>query len=74
MSVQFYLLGCGMAHIGCGVAQIGRGVAQLGCGVAQIRGDPPPSGSNEDNKSGIVCICSINVKIIKKSGSVPPNP
>jgi hypothetical protein len=36
--------------------------------------------SNEDNKSGalrvvykILYVCSINVKINKKSGSVPPN-
>ena len=81
--------GCGVAQIGCGVAQIGCGVAQivahrLAVRQARVRilarhprGGPLPSGKQWENSTSsiykILYVCSINVKINKKSGSVPPN-
>ncbi len=69
---------------GCGVAQI---VArQLAVRQARVRisarhprGGPPPSGSHEDNKSGIrrvvyiIIVCMLDKCKKLKSGSMPPN-
>ena len=78
--------GCGVAQTGCGVAQI---VAhRLAVRQARVRisarhpwGGPLPSGKQWGKQEWcstssiykILYVCSINVKINKKSGSVPPN-